>query len=807
MKLRKIFFIGNAHIDPVWLWDWREGVSEVLVTFSDAKNMLKKHKDLCFTASSTIFYEWVEKIDRNLFRELKDIIARDRWEIAGGWIIEPDCNIPFGESFVRHSLYGQQYYYSRFGKKTVVGYNIDSFGHNWNIPQILSKSGIKYYVFMRPGPHEKELPSPIFWWEAPDGSRVLAYRIPYSYCNAGESIRERVKKLIKEYGEVSEVLLFFYGKGDHGGGPNDEDLKIIGELDGFKGVKMIFSTLEEAFREIEVLEKEGTLKIPTVRDELQYHAVGCYSVVHLVKKLNRMAEHYLLAAERIATIAYLTANFKYSSEDIREAWKKVLFNQFHDILAGTSIKKAYEEDVSRRFYSAIQEADDIITFSVKSIEKNIRIRGNGSFFILWNLNTFPIKFPVEYEAYLTGLKSKENIILKELDGKTIPFEKLPKMSKTGARRVNIKFIAELPALGYKVYNIVEGGSSLKSYEPIKKYVDAIENDFYEIKKEGDIGFSRIIHKKSRVTPFKKNVFSLLVLDDNTDTWTHETNEYPDSGEYISFKDWYVEESAIEKRVICKGNYNRSKINLVLSIYNDLPIIDIKIVVDWHEQHKLLKLIIPFNVISPKITVEIPYGSIVRNEEYVERPMQRWIDVTGTINEMKIGATIINDGIYSYDFRNNNLRLTLLRSPLYAHHIPYKLGKHREEEYTDQGLHYYRFIIFIHEGELDKKRAVRMASILNTPIIGVLAFPNDGYLSYSQGFLDIEPDNVHIEVLKKSEKDNDIIIRMYEVEGKGTKGLFKILGREYLFDINANEIKTFKINVATGRMREVNLLEE
>ncbi len=808
MRLRKIFFIGNAHIDPVWLWDWKEGVSEVLKTFSDAVKLLENFPRSFFTASSTMFYEWLETIDYDLFKEVKDFISQGRWEIVGGWIVEPDCNIPSGESFVRHSLYGQSYYYSRFGKRALVGYNIDSFGHNWNLPQILSKSGMKYYVFMRPGPHEKDIPSPIFWWEAPDGSRVLAYRIPYSYANSGKRIEERTKKLIEEYGDVSELLIMFFGRGDHGGGPTWEELKIIEGMNGYKGVKMSSSVLEYAFKEIEELIKKGRLNVPVVKDELQYHAVGCYSVVHLVKKLNRIAEHYLLAAERISTVASLLSDYEYSDSNIRDAWKKVLFNQFHDILAGSSIRKAYEEDVIRRFHSAIQTADDIITFSIKSIEKNIGIKGSGSFFIIWNLNTFPIKFPIEYEAQLSDINEMEKAVLREVDsGNIIPFERLPKLSKTGARRINIRFIADLPALGYKVYNIAEDSNISSIGEADIVQSNIIENDFYIVKKGSSAGFERIIFKQENISLFKDNVFSLFVADDNTDTWTHETNRYPKEGEYIELKECSVKKSSIGEHIECVGRYNESKIRLSISLYKDIRFLDIKVYVDWHEKHKILKLIVPLSLQEPVVTIEIPYGSIQRKNEYIERPMQRWIDVSGIVNGKRMGVTIVNDGIYSYDFCDNALRLTLLRSPLYAHHIPYKPTEHPKEEYTDQGSHRYRFLVAIHEGNVNKVLATELASVLNTPMYGVLAFPKRGLLKSSASFLNVEPRNVKVEVLKKCERDNGIIVRMYEVDGQRSKGVLEILGHRYSFEINGYEIKTFKINLYTDEVREVNLLEE
>ena len=164
MKNTTLHMIGNAHIDPVWLWQWPEGYQEVLATFRSALDRMNEDPEFCFTASSAAFYAWVEKADPGMFAEIQARVAEGRWELVGGMWIEPDCNIPDGESFVRQALYGQRYFRAKFGKIARVAYNPDSFGHNATLPQILSKCGMGAYIFMRPGPHEKELPDWLFWW-------------------------------------------------------------------------------------------------------------------------------------------------------------------------------------------------------------------------------------------------------------------------------------------------------------------------------------------------------------------------------------------------------------------------------------------------------------------------------------------------------------------------------------------------------------------------------------------------------------------------------------------------------------------
>ena len=177
MTERILHLIGNSHIDPVWLWQWPEGYQEVRATFRSALDRMTEYPEFIFTCDSAAYYEWVEEIDPEMFAEIKARVDEGRWELVGGWWVEPDCNLPSGESFVRHALIGQRYFELRFGKMATVGYNVDPFGHHAMLPQILAKSGMHSYVFMRPGPHEKRLPAPIFWW-----SRRTAHACSPSAC-------------------------------------------------------------------------------------------------------------------------------------------------------------------------------------------------------------------------------------------------------------------------------------------------------------------------------------------------------------------------------------------------------------------------------------------------------------------------------------------------------------------------------------------------------------------------------------------------------------------------------------------------
>ena len=273
-KVKKLYLIGNAHIDPVWLWRYQEGFSEILATFRSVLDRMKEFPEIKFTSACAVYYEFVEKIDPEMFEEIKERVKEGRWCITGGWFLQPDCNIPAGESLARHSLISQRYFKEKFGKTARVGYNVDSFGHNASIPKILTASGMDSYVFMRPMPKEQGRNEYLFRWESDDGSAVTAYRIPFLYnCTTKEHILS-VKDLAEERGED---MMAFYGIGNHGGGPSIALIDEINNLD----IEKVHSDPEEFFRAVKAS------SLPTVTGELQHHARGCYSATSFVKTANR----------------------------------------------------------------------------------------------------------------------------------------------------------------------------------------------------------------------------------------------------------------------------------------------------------------------------------------------------------------------------------------------------------------------------------------------------------------------------------------------------------------------------------------
>jgi alpha-mannosidase len=343
MSTKTLHLVANAHLDPVWLWRWPEGCAEIRATCRAAADFLARDKTLRFCRSSAGDLSWLLAIESGLLRRMRKLVQDGRWENVGGWITQPDCNLPAGESFVRQALYGQDFFRRRLGAAAVTGYNVDSFGHHANLPQLLRQCGLRYYVFMRPGPQENaQIPAGYFHWEGVDGTRVLAYHVfdPYN-ANEGWGLRQTIDTC-RQILQTTEAgsLMVFYDMGDHGGGPTRAALKLLGQWQKEPGMPaLVQATPREAFA---AAEAEGR-DFPVYRGEMQIHAAGCYAAHSEVKRLNRRGEEALLAAERLSVLAHLTLGRRLPTQRLAAAWRDLLFCQFHDVLAGSSVREAYAD--------------------------------------------------------------------------------------------------------------------------------------------------------------------------------------------------------------------------------------------------------------------------------------------------------------------------------------------------------------------------------------------------------------------------------------------------------------------------------
>jgi alpha-mannosidase len=411
-----LHMIGYSHIDPVWLWQWQEGLQEVKATFRSALDRMDEYPEFKFSISSAAFHEFLQRNEPEMFQEIRARIVEGRWEIVGGWWVEPDCNVPSGESFARQALYAQRFFAREMGTRATVGFNPDAFGHNGMLPQILKKSGLDYYIFMRPQIHERDMPR-LFWWESPDGSRVLAYRVIGEYNSPSGTLDDQVALCLPELGHPHQELLCFYGVGDHGGGPTRSNIESLRALDADADMPHLLPSTAEAFFR-SVLARTDPESIPVWRDEIQHHAVGCYSAHSGMKRWNRQAENALMAAEKWSAVALWQTGQPYP-EDFRQAWTDVLFNQMHDILPGTSLEPAYD-DARDATGEALAIAARNQNFALGSISRRVGIEEVKGVRPIVVFNPHPWRLQTGVEVEFGGLRHGDRLF--DDTGKEVTFQ-------------------------------------------------------------------------------------------------------------------------------------------------------------------------------------------------------------------------------------------------------------------------------------------------------------------------------------------------------------------------------------------------
>jgi alpha-mannosidase len=790
-----LHMIGNAHIDAVWLWLWQEGYQEVRATFSSALDRMNEYPDYVFTADSIAYLTWIAEHDPDLFARIRDRVAEKRFEIVGGWWVEPDCNIPGGESYVRHALYSQRWLAENLGVIATVGCNVDPFGHNGSLPQLLSKSRLDSYAFLRPQAHERELPGPLFWWESADGSRVLAYRIPHEYCSPRGEVSGHVTKALQQLPVTKEPLMVFYGVGNHGGGPTIENIESIKKLAERDLFPHMFPSTARAFFD----QARTRSDIPVHVTELQPHAIGCYSAHSEVKRQLRHAEQALLAAEKWATVAGVT-------DDLSHAWKQVLFNQFHDIAAGTAILPAYE-DARDQLGEAKAVASRVANRSIQSLARQVDVPPELHMVpvVVFNPHPWPVTATAEFEyGYPHPLRGA--IALTEgLSGRSLPMQEI-RSASTGDGRRRIAFTADLPALGYQLYTMRPAELGETAYNLGRPASDGLflDNGLVRASVDPDTGWLDELALSNGENLLASGPHT-WVFDDDTDTWSHGVRSlWPRHGDrFRAVSVRRVADGPVRQAIRVESVYGRSTLVEEFVLDAGARWIEVQVTLDWRERLKALKLCFPFDLGGAVATHEIPYGHLVRDTNREEVPSQAWVDVSGSEG----GVALLNDGKYSFAVDGSVLAMTCARSPVYAWHDPHQLAADGIYEYQDQGIQRFRYRLQPHDGDWRTAGVVRAAAELNQPVTPLVECFHRGPLPARQSYVSVDHPAVVVSVVKRDEDGTGaVVLRGYETAGRPADGVtIRLFGREIRTDFGAHEIKTLLVRPDAEAV-EVDLLE-
>jgi len=819
-KTYTLYLTGNSHIDLAWLWRWMETVEVTRATFSTIMQNMDEYPDIIYAQSQAHAYKWMKDYYPEVFSNIKERVKQGRWEIVGGMWAEPDCNLIGGESWIRQILYGKRYFRDKFGVDVKLGWNPDSFGYNWNMPQFFSKSGINAFITQKISWNDTNVfPYYLFWWKAPDGSKILVYFPPGGYVGRLQGLD--MLRYLKNFEAVTgrNKVLVLYGLGDHGGGPNRE---MLDRLEGYKHM-MIYPNIvhTKAVDFINLLRQEGLDDIPEWNDELylEYHR-GTYTTQAETKKNNRLSEIALSNTEKLSSITSLFGE-EYNSEEYTRLWEIVLFNQFHDILPGSSINPVYKDTKGMH--------EKVLWITKNEIKKNLLALGT-KIDINYSDDQYPVLVfnPLSWER--TGIVElelpegiPENVIVLDNFKEEIPSQ--IETFRYGKKR-KVLFTAEnVPSIGYKVYYITKR-SSKSEYKTAVSHSDlTIENEFYRVSVNPETGNIAEIYDKENnrnVLPSgeEANVLQLLEdIPDHYDAWniqyTGRTWELNKAKSVKLVSTGPVKNILRIKKEFLGGSkarryptedYPSSFFTQDIILYNGIKRIDCKIDMDWWEEHLVLKAAFPVDVYADKATYEIPYGHISRstgNETPEEKARYEvsahyWAD----LSEGDYGISLLNNCKYGHDIKGNIIRLTLLKAPL------------SPDPMADRGKSTAVYSLYPHGGDWKEALTVQKGYELNYPLISTFFAPEKGRLPAEYSFFSLKPANLVLTTVKKREDDGSLIIRIYESAGKDSQGKLEFFkppkritsvdfmenvlkdvsssGKILEFQIGKNEIKSFRI---------------
>ncbi len=771
-----IRIVGNSHIDMAWLWPWTETVEVVRNTFQSVLDLMREYPDFKFTMSSARTYEWMQEKYPDLFQQIEQRVKEGRWEIIGGMWVEPDLNMPDGESLVRQILVGKRYFQKNFGMDVKIGWNPDSFGYNYQLPQIYKKSGMDYFVTQKLlWAHEfTTFPYKLFWWQSPDGSRLLTY-FPHDYAGGidAEPLATDLSIWMPSiYGKsipAKPEMMHLYGVGDHGGGPTRIMLDHAEQLMAPDSVypKLEFSFARDFFSDIE--KKLPSMQVPTWDGELYfaYHR-GVFTTQAETKRRIRRAEETVLNAEKFASLASLYGR-PYPQDGMELTWKNLLFDHFHDIMPGSGIAVNYL-DAKRNLENVDRAANDVTTGSLREIAAHVNTQGEGVPVMIFNSLAWPRTEVAEVEAQLPAPAQQIEI----LDSTGKPAESQMLHLDADTHRARFLVLSKTPSFGYQTYFVRAATTSPAVHSLLRASADTLENEFIRVKVDPQTGCMTSLFDKRSDTealgpaetdtggPKTSTCGNLLQTFVDTpkqwDAWNIDADfekQHWDLDKADAVK--LIESGPLRAVIQVKNHFQNSTFVRDIIVYAGVPRVDVKMMAEWHEKHILLKVAFPVSAHSDQATYEIPFGSVERpttrntpaEQAQFEVPAQRWAD----ISDAKHGLSLLNDCKYGYDAKGNVLRLSLLRSPEWP------------DPHADEGRHEFTYSLYPHGGGWKEALTVRRGYELNYKLISLPSERHQGALAAEYSFLRAQPDNIIVTALKKAEDENALVLRFYEWAGK------------------------------------------
>lgn len=741
--------IGHTHIDVAWLWTVAQTREKVARSFSTVLKYMDEYPEYKFMSSQPALYQFLKERYPETYEKIKERVKEGRWEPEGGMWVEADCNLTSGESLVRQFLYGKKFFKDEFGIDSRILWLPDVFGYSGALPQIMKKSGIKYFMTTKLAWNQiNKVPYDTMMWRGIDGSEIFTHLI--TTLGVGQSEAD----FFTTYNgmlhpdailggwhryqnkDINNDILIAFGYGDGGGGPTREMLETSKRME--KGIRGIPKVRQEfAGNYFEELEErvEGNKSLPVWEGELyfEYHR-GTYTSMGRNKRSNRRCEQLLMDAELLEVLTGTS-----EKEEMDKIWRTVLLNQFHDILPGSSIAEVYE--VTKKEYAEIESR------LAEMIAEKLNLLMDGGQDKISVFNTLGFD-----RNDVVSLGDCHAAALTDESGKIYPVQE----TAQGA----VAYITDIPAKGGKTLQLLDIVKEEASRIQITE--NGIETPFYRISIDENGLFTSIYDKECDREVLKAGEKGnlLRMYEDKPmhyDCW--------DIDMYYSEKYWdaekadkiqWTEEGPVRATLEIQRTISNSVIKQEIHFYADSRRIDFSTWVDWKEHQHLLKVHFPVNIHSDEATFEVQFGNLKRkihgntswDEARFESCGQKWMD----ISEGHYGVSLLNDCKYGYSAKDSNIALTLIKSGI----DPNKTA--------DQEEHVFTYALYPHKEMWSAAGTVQEAYKLNQP-----AYATKGELKNTgKSFISTDKDNIIIETVKPAENGDGMIVRLYDCENSLTK---------------------------------------
>jgi alpha-mannosidase len=821
---QEIHLVCNAHLDPVWLWEWEEGAAAAISTFRTAADLCEEFDGFVFNHNEALLYRWVEEYEPALFERIQRLVRAGKWHIMGGWYLQPDCNMPSGESFIRQALLGRRYFAEKFGARPTTAINMDPFGHTRGLVQILAGCGFDSYLVCRPGQENFPLERDLFTWEGFDGSRVTVARAWAGYNSGLGKAVEKLENYLAARGAEQPGLLL-WGVGDHGGGPSRADLRALAEwMAARPELGALHSTPEDYF----AAARAAGDGLAVVRRGLNAWAVGCYTSQARIKQLHRRLENELWLVEKMAAAAWAGELAAYPREDLGEAMRVLAAVEFHDSLPGSSIQ-AVEEMALRQMDHALELLSRLRARLFFALAGGQPAAAEGEIPVLvYNPHPYRVEAVVECEFMLADQNWADEFTVVDAfaGGEPLPVQVEQEASHINLDwRKRVVFQARLAAGQMNRFDMRPRRVSARPLPRVETDGRVLVHRTQEMEVHLNLKTGLLdSYMVGGVEYLREGALCPLVMWDDADPWAMRVEGFRqlegsfhllDQAEAARFSGLgrallpavrVVEDGAVRTVVEALLGYRDSRICQRYFLYKHGAEIEVETRVYWNEKDRMLKLALPTPFTRGKALGQTAYGVEELRGEGRESVAQRWAALVSPDGEQAL--TVINTGTYGLDALYGELRLSLLRSPAYSchpiHDRPY-LPEHSFTPRMDQGERLYRF--WIQGGPAQGRLAAvdREATARGENPPALSFFPPGGG-KMPAALLLLEDEAIQLSALKLAEDGDGLIARLYnptaEPRVTATGGA---LGGPRV-ELGPYQVRTFRLR-SGGAWSETNMVEE